>query len=251
MNFFRKMQIKIKNRWSDNKFKKNFLLGLFILTIACLWFPLFILAEFETTPTSFTENMWVFYLFLPIPILSIILGIKYKKVGYKCTKNIVAGFIIGFLLTVYGSFPFIFENSYIEDYSLVNEVEEKINFELPDNGEIKTINWDESAMGAIKIISTSYIEFSDNDEIEKFVSDIKNSDKWLNKNNTNTYFEMLKPDTVMTGFDGESYDLIYIEDLNTYNTLPTESGIYKVYCLTYDVDNNQMEINYYTFEFNA
>ena len=106
-------------------------------------------------------------------------------------------------------------------------------------------------MGAIKIISTSYIEFSDNDEIEKFVSDIKNSDKWLNKNNTNTYFEMLKPDTVMTGFDGESYDLIYIEDLNTYNTLPTKSGIYKVYCLTYDVDNNQMEINYYTFEFNA
>ena len=75
MNFFRKMQIKIKNRWSDNKFKKNFLLCLFVLTIACLWFPLFILAEFETTPTSFTENMWVFYLFLPIPILSIILGI--------------------------------------------------------------------------------------------------------------------------------------------------------------------------------
>ena len=157
MNFFRKMQIKIRNRWNDNKFKKNFLLWLFILTIACLWFPLFILAEFETTPTTFTENMWVFYLFLPIPILSIILGIKYKKVGYKCTKNIVAGFIIGFLLFVYGSFTLLFENSYIEDYSLVNEIEQKINFELPDNGEIKTINWDDSAMGEIKIISTSYI----------------------------------------------------------------------------------------------
>ena len=82
MNFFRKMQIKIKNRWSDNKFKKNFLLVLFILTIACLWFPLFILAEFETTPTSFNGNMWVFYLFLPIKrvrLSEVLLQLKDKK----------------------------------------------------------------------------------------------------------------------------------------------------------------------------
>lgn len=251
MSFFRRLQFKIRNRWHDNNFKKTFLLILFILTIGCLFFPLFLLSMFETTSLLFLDDMWVFYLFLPIPILSIILGIKYKKIGYRCTKNIVAGCIVGFLLFVYGSFSFGFPSMYIEDYSLVNEIEQKIGFELPDNGEIKTIEWDESSFGEFKIISTSYIKFTDDDEIYDFSLRVKTSDKWVSKDMANTYFEMLKPDTILTGVDGESYDLIYIEDLGTYNTLPTVSGEYKVYCLTYNVDTNEMEINYYDYDFNA
>lgn len=53
---------------------------------------------------DYTKNMWVFWCWLPIPITSIVLGIKYKLMGYKCTKNIVVGAFIGSFLLVYGLF---------------------------------------------------------------------------------------------------------------------------------------------------
>ena len=79
----------------------------------------------------------------------------------------------------------------------------------------------------------------------------------IGSNNTKTHIykgeEAIYENTTTIEFKNnyKSENKINEEDLNTYNTLPTKSGIYKVYCLTYDVDNNQMEINYYTFEFNA
>lgn len=54
------------------------------------------------------NNMWVFFLFLPIPISSVIVGFILKSKGYKYKKNIIIGFIFTFLLCIYGSFSFIF-----------------------------------------------------------------------------------------------------------------------------------------------
>ena len=55
-----------------------------------------------------TENMWVFFLFLPVPIASIVFGFYLKKKGYKYKKNVVVGIIMAALLCIYGSFNFIF-----------------------------------------------------------------------------------------------------------------------------------------------
>ena len=56
----------------------------------------------------FIENMWIFYLLIPIPIASVCFGFVLKSRGYKYKKNIIAGIIITLLLCIYGSFSFIF-----------------------------------------------------------------------------------------------------------------------------------------------
>ena len=51
---------------------------------------------------SLPENMWVFFLFLPIPLTSIVYGVVKRSV-----KNIIVGFIMTVLLIVWGCFYFI------------------------------------------------------------------------------------------------------------------------------------------------
>lgn len=95
-----------KEKTRNIKLISIFMIILFIVTICSLLGALWSVSLVdEINPQhglNFTKNMWAFWCWLPIPILSIILGFKYKKVGLKCTKNIVGGFIIGFLLLVYG-----------------------------------------------------------------------------------------------------------------------------------------------------
>lgn len=54
------------------------------------------------------EYMWEFFLVIPIPLTSAILGIVYLKKQYKCKKNIIAGFIMTAILALYGCFTFMF-----------------------------------------------------------------------------------------------------------------------------------------------
>lgn len=78
------------------------------------------------------KDTWVFLLFMIIPISSIILGIKYKDKGYKCTKNIVGGAIITFLL-ITQAFPVKF-SPLIKDYSKINDYKDILNIEVPKEG---------------------------------------------------------------------------------------------------------------------
>lgn len=56
---------------------------------------------------NFNENMWLFFLFVPIPVASLIFGFMMKSKGYQYKKNIIAGIVMTFLLCIYGSFTFI------------------------------------------------------------------------------------------------------------------------------------------------
>lgn len=55
-----------------------------------------------------TENMWVFFVFAVIPIVSLIYGFFLKSKGYKYKKNIIAGIVMTIFLCIYGSFVFMF-----------------------------------------------------------------------------------------------------------------------------------------------
>lgn len=82
----------------------NLLFVASILTILC---AIILVGIVSSTNGLFKENMWLFFLFTPIPISSIILGYIQKEKGRGCTKNIIVGFIITILLCIYGSFTFI------------------------------------------------------------------------------------------------------------------------------------------------
>lgn len=148
----------IKNVNLNNK-ERNMKI-LFVLTLLSIWGALWTTRLFasDNSLDPLLENMWVFWLWLPLPIISIIWGFKYKKVGIKCTKNIVAGFIVGFLLLMYGCFSFLFDTFYPKSriISLVQTNEKLILRDIEKN------NFDNSYKidGIDKItFDKEYIEF--------------------------------------------------------------------------------------------
>ena len=89
----------------------NFLL---VLSIASILGALIRVNALSRVNQGFTENMWLFFLFLPIPISSIIFSFYLKKNRYKYRKNLIVGIIMTILLCIYGSFSFIFPDSIYE-----------------------------------------------------------------------------------------------------------------------------------------
>ena len=89
------------------------------------------LINFIRTTFKIENHIWVFWCWLPIPVLSIILGFKYKNAGFKCTKNIVGGFIIGFLMLIYGSFCLM--PTFEQDYNKIDAYKNYIDAPLPNN----------------------------------------------------------------------------------------------------------------------
>lgn len=135
-NIIKKNDVKILKKAQNNN-KRIFMIILFIITILSIYGALFTcgligVISKNTYGFDMVKYLWIFWLWLPIPILSLVLGFKYKKQGLKCTKNIVAGFIIGFLLLIYGSFSFIFKdfNDYTNSIFVITQDEhtDKINY---------------------------------------------------------------------------------------------------------------------------
>ena len=111
---------------------------LFTLSIASIITALFVVATFSALsplpdfPNTMTEYMWIFLLFIPIPLTSLVLGIMYKRKGYKCKRNIIGGVIISFVLLIYGSFTFAFASETSHDESYLQKIEQQVNFEFPE-----------------------------------------------------------------------------------------------------------------------
>lgn len=81
---------------------------LFVLSICTILGALMVVAGLSTINPFMPDNMWVFYLFLPIPIASVAFGFYLKNKGYRYKKNLIAGFIMIAVLCIYGSFVFVF-----------------------------------------------------------------------------------------------------------------------------------------------
>ena len=68
---------------------------------------------------------WVMLLFIPIGILSILIGFKLKNSTQKYKKNFIVSFICLPLLIIFGSYRFIFNSVVSYDVNEVSIIEEK------------------------------------------------------------------------------------------------------------------------------
>lgn len=81
---------------------------LFVASLMSILGALLLVNAASTLNGLILENVWLFFTMTPIPIASIIFGFVARGKGYRCKKNIIAGFIMLALLCIYGSFAFIF-----------------------------------------------------------------------------------------------------------------------------------------------
>lgn len=189
-----------------------------------------------------TVNMWIFYLFTPIPLASIIYGIVQQRKGYRRKKNIVAGAIVLSLLCIYGSFTFMFDDLYSNNYTFVERYESEVGIDFPDNGSIATQDLTDSENSSDDLINLyqSDVEFSPDDSA-KFSKYLDKNENWL-KNVPSNLMGCLPLGSVWGEYD---YFLLYNYNTKEYNTLPQEPGEYKFAYFTFHESSNRVHIEEY------
>ena len=202
------------------------------------------LINFIRATFKIENHIWVFWCWLPIPVLSIILGFKYKNAGFKCTKNIVGGFIIGFLMLIYGSFCLM--PTFEQDYNKIDAYKNYIDAPLPNNGELEIQNWgtyfDEDKTN-YTIINVYY----DKEDVNDLVNGIENSNNWILSKEIKSELKILIPSQLKSDFD--AYYSIYNKTTNEYNTLLTIAGNYEIYAIKYDKSDKHLEIHKFDYNY--
>lgn len=233
----------------NTKLINTLMIILFIATLCCLWGAMWSVSLInEINPQhgfNFTKNTWVFWCWLPIPISSIILGFIYNGKGLKCTKNIVAGFIIGFLLLVYGAFSLF--PTFSEDYSKINDYKQYIDASIPSNGELEIQNWEtyfDDDKTEYAIINAYY----DKEDVSILENSIEESNNWILSTKLKSELKILLPTQFRSS--GNVYYSIYNKTTNEYNTIPNESREYEIYSMYYDKSLKQLSIHKYKYNFN-
>lgn len=233
-------------KYHNPNFIKTFMIILFIITICSLWGALWSVSLVDKINPqhgfNFTKNTWVFWCWLPIPILSIILGFKYKNAGFKCTKNIVGGFIIGFLLLVYGSFSLF--PTFSQDYSKINSYRSIISAQLPSNGELEIQDWG-TYFDEDKTNYTIINAYYDKEDVSSLVNSIEYNSNWILSKEIKSELKILIPSQLRS--DDDAYFSIYNKTTNQYNVLPEIAGEYEIYAMKYDKSDKHLEIHKFNY----
>ena len=227
-----KLKIKSEIKELDNK-KSLFLKGLFILTI----FVVFISVETvnivcKNIPNSFiTEKMYIFLLWLPIPLLSIILGFIYKK-----KSNVVVGIVVSLYLFMFGIFNLVLPIGVIE-YGEIKKYEEFLNIEFPKTGKYIQNKYEIYTDNDMKdyIITEAY--FDDEYDQKNFELNIFNENRWMKFSlDVVDKYDDLIPEHMHYEIDNDNYIIIYNKNTKEYNT-EIEKNI--------DLENNEMLVALY------
>ena len=220
---------------------------LFVLSLLSVFFAMaafILISGFSGSPDI--GDIWVFFLFTPIPLASLCFGLFAKKKGYSFKKNIVAGIIIFGLLCAYGSFAFVFKDITTESPELYLETEELTGIDLPEYTSIRTQDWTTGSQN----ISRGYIFETSTAEITNAVSEafrlkILKDDRWLKK-----------IPTILIGITSDycthpyyEYALIYNVDTGEYNTLPEESGTYRFINIVFSAERDSLMVVDYEIEY--
>lgn len=228
------------NRW------KALSIILFVASLLSILGALFLVGVVSSKNNLFVENTWVFFLFTPIPIASIVLGFVLKAKKYKYKKNIVVGIIMVALLCIYGSFSFVFANVYEHSDEPIIEIEQTMGIDIPTHKQINTQDWTKGTQSVSRgyIYSTSDIYFESN-AVEEFEKQIATDDRWL----SNVSNDLIGISSPFSDHDIYDYTLIYNMDTYEYNELPQHSGKYQFINILYNAKDNQMRIIEYDIDY--
>ncbi len=193
------------------------------------------------------EYYWYFYLFLPIPLLSLILGIKYQKQGIKCRKNIVVGCIFIILFLLFGRLSLDFHLNCKATYQDLAHFQDIIGIEIPSSGKYRQLSSDTA--DTMDTADKIYIaKFKNDAQTKEFEYQLIQNENWVLS--TDYSFSMINslpiPLASEVSSSDNTYSLTYIEKENLYNTLPTP-GEYRVSTCVYHIKNHYLMCGEYTY----
>lgn len=220
---------------------------LFVLAIFSELVPMILVGLLPSAEELLVENQWLLLTGLPIPIASLVLGIIFKRKGFKCTKNIVVGIIFTLLICLSAfTGDFLVENEIDNTDTAIIRAEDIIGIELPDAETINTFYWtEEEQFNDREYIYSSTDLWLEDSQAAAFEKEISVSDKWISDIPT----ALRGLDSSISESDMYDYVLFYNIDTGEFNTVPKENGTYKFYFIGYQSEPKAMQINEYDIEY--
>ena len=174
---------------------------------------------------------WVMLLFIPIGILSILIGFKLKNSTQKYKKNFVVSFICLPLLIIFGSYRFIFNSVVSYDVNEVSIIEEKINFEIPRDIKVATNKLD--------LYDISYLKILNSESKDMFEQEVENNQLWQKE--LQPEIKSLLPLNIQYESEIFEYFVFFNITSNEYN-IPPLSGENECIFIAYDCDLQRLII---------
>lgn len=238
----------VVNRTDEIQYKrwKRISRTLVTASLLSIFAGIILTAFVSPTAQEIFDNMWVYYLFTPIPIASFCAGLIFRKKGYPYKKNLVVGIIITLLLCVYGSYPFIFGEQFTESSAPLERAEQYLGTDFPSTVSIATSGKLENPLsnGMGCVYGTCDLIF-DPEAARSFEQSLPNDDRWCDTL-ANDLLGITPSEHALPGFD---YILIYNSDSREWNTQPAETGTYHFTCIYYRLPEHQMRIVEYSINY--
>ena len=174
---------------------------------------------------------WVMLLFIPIGILSILIGFKLKNSTQKYKKNFVVSFICLPLLIIFGSYRFIFNSVVSYDVNEVSIIEEKINFEIPRDIKVATNKLD--------LYDISYLKILNSESKDMFEQEVENNQLWQKE--LQPEIKSLLPLDIQYESEIFEYFVFFNITSNEYN-IPPLRGQNECIFIAYDCDLQRLII---------
>lgn len=174
---------------------------------------------------------WVMWFFIPIAVLSILIGVKLKKLGESYKKNFIIAFICIPLIIIFGSYRFIFSDVVSYDVGKVAIVEDIIGLDLPNEIKIATMPFDS--------YTESYAKIIDEEAREKFEQELSTNELWQKE--LSTAINGLLPPSYQ--YETPTFDAFVFYNItrDEYNVFPP-AGEYECIFIAYDYEAQRLFI---------
>lgn len=196
--------------------------ALAVLSVASAYPAWFIMTRLHPVSAIAGVNSWIMWLFIPVPLASVIFALAKKKRGMRYMGNYAVGIIMAVLMVVYGASGFAAQKNgevFSLDNSHVLAVEEETGVDLPDEY-VDLLTTD----SANEWFGCKTEMLLDADGTESMLARIKDDERWLSP--------MPAELTDILNIAGrnlseETYSLVYVTETGLFNERPAEEGTYR------------------------
>ena len=227
------------------------IISIFLIVLSILSFLAASVIEAEIVDDLsdfFTGMKWIYFLFLPIPLSSLLFGLYLRKNRFTWAKNAVVGIVVCVLLCMQGFIYIKNPSSFSRDDKAVKNAEKLLSISLPDteSAYIVTENWSradlhDSRCRLLLITDASFAESA----AGKFENSIVYDGKWLSE----IPEELVPVTSTFCDYLFVDMYLVYNEDTKQFNSLPESDGVYRFMNIVYSSEGDYMYIVEYEVEY--
>lgn len=226
----------------SNKIRKASLI-LYIINLVTFFASFFLIVELTIYANRHInefayviKNFYILLFFLPVPIINILFAIYGNLSEVKTTKNLISGIVFTLIISLFGSFTFIYRDNFIHDEQYYFQICEEIGLETPAPSYVETMVYrdygDITSENEIMYYRLSHIKFSESDN-EVINKNIANNDNFTKA--INYPYNIISPNDILATEDYDYYLLFNVDD-KTFNNIDISNGEHHMIYFSYDYE---------------